>query len=941
MAVEHETGLENPLLGDAFAEGESEFPGLGTLGLADVQAAYPELDFLTIPPSEWTPEQRSAYNFALSYLETGDWYARSFDRNSGFDPTRDYSEEFGLLGIDQPEWGPEAVINRYEAENGEGSFSDLSWGEQRDIMRDSNVGWSRTDHHEYNDTLGGYDREGFTGYDEDATYSYAYGLEADGNSGYQSLRPWDVEAQEMTVGELREIYASDGNLQATFGSEEDFLNYVAEMNYAGFGDIYGENQSSAAGQDYYQNPIATDIFERYATGSGDLQVSYDPVHGYVATNAMGDTFKWTGSQWMPEQIAYRPSTLGSYVKMAVSAGLGLATGNAAGILGAAGGLGGTVSGALSGALGSAVGQVVAGGKIDAGSLLQAAILGAIGGFADSLQNMDSAIADGGILGTADDIVNATSELLGVGYDEALAILEGVATGAVSGGDLESIVAGAAGSWSSAKMKDFLQGFYGDTIQVDDWFKDGASNIPVEALDPFIDQIVGGIIDGSIDDPGAWLKTVWDYFQAGGDVDFMLPDGIDLTGLFSLGSFDFSVCRTPDDGSEKPWYCNLPDTGDLPNPCEDWEILEGVCNAKIVCLNSGGEWDSSISDCVGSYLPDGEILCLNSGGEWDSSIGECIKSWLPDGSLELGEPCEDDEGNPGWLSPTGLCDVEIPELPEIGTPCSVDGEQGVWALTELDEFVCEVDIRIETPYDCSERGEGWTWDNLVGDCVPPLDAPCNAGSWDEVLKACLCGDGSPENPDGSCPDITVEPPCNAGEWDEVLKACICGDGSPENPDGSCPDITVKPPCNAGEWNEALKACICGDGSPENPDGSCPDITIKPPCNAGSWSETLKACICGDGSPENPDGSCPDITIEGPDWNVGDPCTDEEGNLGFLNELGVCDIQLPDLPLSSGAPVGPYTPTWGELFAYTPFTPATGKQIADVDLGLLSEARKILG
>lgn len=838
-----ETGLENDLLGDAFAEGQSEFPGLGSLGLADVRAAYPELDFLSTPAYEWTADQRQAYNFALSYLETGDWYARSFDGNNEFDPTKDYSSAFDILDMDQPEFGPESVIERYETVNGEGSFGELSWSEQRDIMGDSNVGWSRTDHHEYNDTLGGYDREGFTGYDEDATYSYAYGLEADGNSGYQNLRPWDVEAKEMTVGELREIYASDGNLQATFGSEEDFLNYVAEMNYAGFGDIYGEDGSLAASQDYSQNPIATDIFERYATGSGDLQVSYDPVHGYVATNAMGDTFKWTGSQWMPEQIAYRPSTLGSYVKMAVSAGLGLATGNAAGILGAAGGLGGTVSGALSGALGSAVGQVAAGGKIDAGSLLQAAILGAIGGFADSLQNMDSAIADGGILGTADDIVNATSELLGVGYDEALAILEGVATGAVSGGDLESIVAGAAGSWSSAKMKDFLQGFYGDTIQVDDWFKDGASNIPVEALDPFIDQIVGGIIDGSIDDPGAWAKTIWDYFQAGGDVDFMLPDGVDVGDFFGglSGSFDFLQCSDLEDiEGGRPWFCDMGD----------------------------------YFDGIGDILPDGEILCLNSGGEWDSSIGECIKSWLPDGSFEIGEPCTDDEGNPGWLSPTGLCNIEFVDILPEGTDC----EEG-FAFDSLLGQCVEIDI--VAPELCDE---GWTWDNLIGACVEdilPGGTDCEEGfAFDSLL--------------GQCVEIDIPAPeiCDEGwTWDNLIGECVeigstdCDEGFHwDSLLGQCVEIDAIECMEGWEWSDLYGQCV----EKINDDIDCESFGLTKDPETGQ-------CI----NIEGPEIDCESFGLTkdpetGQCINLSNPC-EEQG--GFLNEMGLCEFPDIDIGLPS--------------------------------------------
>ena len=957
------TGLENDLLGDATLDGnsynspvdagtyeepdvETEAPegyiGLNKGSMADVKEAFPHVDFLDTPAHQWTPDQRSAYKFMLSYVETGDWWARGFDRNTAFDPTRDYSGAFDIIGIEQPAPpSAESIIARYDAENGEGAFSSLSWREQSIIMSDGHVGWTRADYHNLVGTLDNYDADGFTGYDEDATYSYAYGLEGNGNSGYQNLRPWDVEAQEMSVSELREIYNNDPNLQGTFGTADDFLNYVAEMNYAGFGNIYGEEQSSSASQNYYQNPLAQDIFNRYASDDGSMRRQYDFVHGWTATNEYGDTFKWTGSQWMPFQMAYRPNMAGQMIKMVVGAGIGLATGQLAGLAGAAGGLGGTASGALSGALSSTVGQLVVNGKVDMNQLIQAAIIGGIGGFADTLRNMDGAIANGGILGSADDIVTATSELLNIPYDEALAILEGIATGAVSGQDLESIVAGAVGAWGTSKPMDFLEGMYGDEFDVQDWFKDGASTIPVEALEPFVSQIIDGALNGTLDDPDAWLMAVWDYFQAGGDIDFMLPDGISLGDIFK-GSFNFDICRTPKDGSEKPWYCNIDLSGDgwsIGDPCEDEEGREGILNQLGLCdINlpdlpdvldcmPGFEWDVFLEECVAIPNPCGEGLI------WDMDLGECIPDIPKPPCLEGEEWDEILQKCVKIPNPCGeglIWDIDLGEcVPDIPKPPCLEGE-------EWDELLQKC---VKIPNPC---GEGLIWDMDLGECIPK--PKCLEGEeWDQILQKCVkipnpCGDKSGLIWDadlGECvPDIP-KPPCLEGEeWDELLQKCVkipnpCGEGLIWDADlGECvPDIIdcmdgfewddileeciPKPKCLEGEeWDQILNKCVrisnpCGDKSGLIWDadlGECVPDVIE--CVRGfKWDDILKRCV------EIED---PDVDVEGPDVEIGDPC--EEGQV--LNEAGLCE--WPDLPPPPATAQGMFDPKWTGLFEYTTVT-----------------------
>lgn len=526
------------------------------------------------------------------------------------------------------------------------------------------------------------------------------------------------------------------------------------------------------------------------------------------TDEDGSVLMWTGSGMvMTEDNKGHWTDLAGNVL--IGGALAVMTGGVAG--GFMGGLNPVVAGALKGTLGSAVGQLATTGKLSPESLATAAILGGMGGYFDQLANMDSAIADGGVLGFGDDVVTGLSDVLNIPYDEALAIVEGVVNGAITGQDLEGIILGAVGQWGADRTMDFLQATYGDTIQVDDWFKDGASNIPVEALEPFVDQIIQGAINGDLDDPGAWLETVWNYFQSGGDVDFMLPDGVDLSGLFSLGSFDLSVCRTPEDGSEKPWYCNIdlsaPGGFEIGNPCSDEQGNEGVLNQLGLC-------------------------------EFN--------------------PCGVDEnGNPGVLNAMGLCefpDIDIPidgELPKLGDPCTTEsGQEGTLIGGALEgTFICEgIGGGGVDPFGCAE---GETWSETLGACVPDVVECIEGFEWDG--QQCV-----------KIPDVP-----------DIL---------PEGTD-----------CEEGFAFDSLL-------------GQCVEIDID--------------------------------TGEGPDWEIGDPCEDEEGNQGVLDEMGLCNISLPDLPSGPGITTGTYSPTWGQLFAYTPFTPAIGKKIADVDLGLLSQARDYL-
>jgi hypothetical protein len=212
------------------------------------------------------------------------------------------------------------------------------------------------------------------------------------------------------------------------------------------------------------------------------------------------------------------------------------------------GMSGWMSGAIKGAISSATSQGVIGGKIDPSSLFQSVLLGGVGGLVNDLSGMDASIFDDatGLTGQADELVTGLSDMLKIPYDEALKIAQGVTTGVITGDSLESIVANAAGSYTQGEIMDALQEAYGDTVEVSDWFKDGASNIPVEALEPLLEGAIQGAINGGVDEEDLF-GMLWDYHSAGGDLDFMLPALPELAGEGSIPKWlaDISIDKGAD------------------------------------------------------------------------------------------------------------------------------------------------------------------------------------------------------------------------------------------------------------------------------------------------------------------------------------------------------------------------------------------------------------
>jgi hypothetical protein len=614
-----------------------------------------------------------------------------------------------------------------------------------------------------------------------------------------------------------------------------------------------KNQTADAYADLAKREAA--LFEQY----GMQSVNHATFGQGVFVNGDGDYFRFTGSNGYWQQTSQDDGFLDYAVPIGIAVGAALIGGQVGSLATGGFGVGAgsqTAAGAINNVIGSAISQAAVTGGIDPSSLLQAAIIGGIGGLAD-------AAIDGVLPPSVDEAIWKLADQTGLEYATIVDLAEGVATGAVRGDELEDILLGAAGNIGAVKAKEILKDYFGDTLVVDDLFKPGQSNIPIEALDPLIELGFQAAVEGGASEEDL-LKAAFGYFSAGGDIDFLLPDTAEFDAVWEkvmgwLPGLDFE---------KGGWGIGYDETSkdivinhDFPNLGIDldFDLPDGV-DLKIgnPCSKDGQE-----GTLIGGTLA-GTFICNIE---------------LP--SFNIGDPCSDEVGNQGFLNKLGVCEFDLLEIPEIGTPCSTEEGQGIWAKTNLDEMVCEIEIKIETPYNCEEKGAGWTWDNLVGECIPPISVDpvgCGKGeTWSEVLGECV-------------PDV-IE--CMRGfKWSDLYNECI-----PEIqfPDG--PDIKVDPiGCGEGEtWSEVLGECV-------------PDVLE---CLPGfEW----------DGQ------TCVEINFEIPEWETPEWDTPEW-------DFDLPDVDLPDLPdvpevSAQVTTTKPYKTSRTEQFDYTPFN--VYKPVAREDL-----------
>lgn len=419
--------------------------------------------------------------------------------------------------------------------------------------------------------------------------------------------------------EARDNYEIHPRMQQIFPEFEDYLNYLEayqehQNKIEESSDVLEENinqfvESGDSLPNYGPTNFNLDTDYTGPQGLSDIQQALSGINvpdAYAMNAAFGDSFTSLGgssassalnNQFLEEQ-GFAPEVFSGFregdnyyawvgdrfekrdvgqsdfskaVRGAVSVGLALGLGPQ---VGAALGVGSTglVGGAVSGAAGSAISQGITTGSIDASQLATSAVLGGIGGVAEAANT-------GQLAGSAlDNSIWDLSGTLGVDYATTVNLLEGVATGAIQGGDVEDIVANAVGSWSTEKLQSFVSDTYGDVIDVDNFFREGTTSIDSEALYPLIEAGVNAAIEGGIDPKDALRSTI-DYFAEGGSLDFILPGlpqiaegvGIELPDI-DLSGFNIDLGDLPDIDVDLGDF-NIPDLGDFNSPFETIDVPE--------------------------------------------------------------------------------------------------------------------------------------------------------------------------------------------------------------------------------------------------------------------------------------------------------------------------------------------------------------------------------
>ena len=549
---------------------------------------------------------------------------------------------------------------------------------------------------------------------------------------------WLEEAEAYGVENLsardQVLYAQAGFRSGKLTADE--AQEIYDPAYAQSMEDFGYEYDEERGQ-WYDEGRLNDTFDGGEKGVKDWYTAID--FNKVDTGFEDFGGDYINSEWETDREIINTSFVSQNFQVGMAIGAALITGGAASAYFGTLGLGTIASGAASGALGSAVSGAVM-GDITLEGIVTGAVMGGIGGWAETLGGMEGAIMDSSVLGATDDFVNATADMLGLSYDSALSLVEGVAKGVVSGAELEDIVLSAVGQWGADKTKEFLQGVYGDKVNVDDWFKDGQSNIPIEALDPFIEGAWNAALRGE-GDMGDLAKMLWDYHREGGDLDFLLPPGVELeAGVldwinaqlpdvdinFGEPEFDVSWAEGlgPEDGFEEDEKDKI--TVDIPGlPDVDFDLPE----VPEVKCPTGERWSTDLSKCIpdvdlGITIP--EVKCP-TGERWSTDLSKCI-----------------------------------PDVPDMGVP-EVKCPTGERWSTDLSKCIPDVDVAVpEVKCPAGER-----WSTNLSKCIP--DAPdvpdvpevkCPAGErWSSNLSKCIPdgNDNDVDTPDVEKPDVDIDVP----------------------------------------------------------------------------------------------------------------------------------------------------------------------------------------
>jgi hypothetical protein len=513
--------------------------------------------------------------------------------------------------------------------------------------------------------------------------------------GGQNRAPWsEQDIQMLTEAELRDVFKQDKRLQGQYNSVDNYISYMND-----FMDIVDANPEQFNWWDSAV-PYSIDTMqfaERYdlndedaRMGSGEridaskeaYRTSEERFNNLISSpemsalrdkynltsqfqNSDGDNFTFNGINY--SETYEVDDSEGRFIEpimnLANTVALGLATGEVGSVLGpsltggtaaSATASGTFAQGAVNNIIGGAINQGLTTGSIDASELATAGIVAGIGGVAEGIKT-------GELAGTAaSDGINNLSELTGLSINETTDIVKNLATGAITGDDLEGIAIGAVQGFTSGQIKNVLSETFGDEIDIENVFDEGTTTIPTSALDSLVDTAVNAAFEGEVEVQDV-LKSVAEYAQEGGSFGFLDP-GLDLPDI-DLDLF----------GNAQPF-----DFGDTPEEIKAIEdAVRAAGSATEDVVRTVGSTAEDIVRPIGSAAED---VVRTVGSAADDYIIQPIREAIP----EVTAPDID----------VNLPDIDLPEvdiaLPEVDLP-EVDIALPEVDLPEIDIALPEVDL----------------------------------------------------------------------------------------------------------------------------------------------------------------------------------------------------------------------------------------------------------
>ena len=486
---------------------------------------------------------------------------------------------------------------------------------------------------------------------------------------------------------------------------------------------------------------------------------------------------------------------------------------------------------LSGAAGSAIGQGATTGKIDPKSVLISGLTAGISGYFNDLVNTAGFAGNmGEVTKTIDSMIWDVADGLGLDYSQVAGLAENITNGLVRGDSIDGILTGAFVGVGTDKLQNWMTDNFPDGFDVDNWFREGDTGISIESINGLLENGINALVEGGMSDTDAFM-TMFDYFQQGGSLDFILP----ALGDLDLSGFDIDLGGLGDpcaEGSPLSWACGL-DLGSFGDPCAEGSPISWACGLDLPDVNIPNPCPDGFIDngdgkgCV--KIPDIDIPNPCPDGFIDNGDGKgCVPNPCPEGFIDNGDgkgcvkipdvtipnPCPEgfiDNGD-------GKGCVKIPDV-TIPNPCPegfIDNGDGAGCV-KIPDVTCpegwDVDedgVCIEPPTLCDE---GYSWDPELRECIPDINLCPEGFQKDDLSGECVkievpCPEGWDRDEDGVC----IEPPTLCGEgysWDPQIKECVpdtkpCPEGKERNAFGVC--VTPDDPCPEGYQKDENGECV---------------------------------------------------------------------------------------------------------------------------------------